>query len=159
MLKNIMPNRTACFFEPESLAAQTSIADEDFVLTKFLTTSSSCNDLLRPEALDGYDKIILLIRDPRDILVSTFMYSIYDTAIVRDLERFGQFMTLLKVKEKKPGALSMKRLLDIQAQINDSGPTEIIEFVQSGLGMSSMVVDRFDRVFGLKYMKIWLMGS
>jgi hypothetical protein len=151
MLKNVMPAHTACFFEPKSLADVTTDTRQDFSLTKFLVTSAAFNELLRPEALDNYDKVVLLIRDPRDLLVSTFMYSIYDMYILQDLALFGQFMTLLKVKEKKPRSLSMKKLLEIQAQINDSGPTETLEFVKAGLGMSSMLVDRFDKLFTIKY--------
>lgn len=152
MIKKVMPDDTACFFEPESHDDQTELLSHSSVLTKFLITGNSFGSLMKPEALARYDKTILLVRDPRDMLVSTFMYHIYENSITADLARFAAFMTLLRIKEEDPSAFSMKALIDLQAQINDSSPLEITEFVCNNIGLSSLILEKWaDKLILLKY--------
>ena len=59
--------------------------------------------------LDNYDKVIWLVRDPRDRLVSYILYYHYDN-LYENKEFFRQQLRLLDQKEQDPDSVSLVQL-------------------------------------------------
>ncbi|HLP80011.1 MAG TPA: glycosyltransferase [Acidobacteriota bacterium] len=57
-----------------------------------------------------FDKIILIIRDPRDRLISRVLFR---TQYITDADKFEEFMKLLAQKETKPSLIPMRKLAEL----------------------------------------------
>lgn len=67
---------------------------------------------VRVADFDRFDRRILLVRDPRDRLVSGLLYRSYNAAFVaRDCAAF-EFLDLLRAKEAEPGKVPVLRLIE-----------------------------------------------
>ena len=94
ILKSSLPDDAVCLFEPASCEPENASAIRDKnVLSKVLIQGGNGGSHYSPQACAFFDKRIFLQRDPRDILVSTLLYSSYHTAITSDFSMFAQFVT------------------------------------------------------------------
>lgn len=71
------------------------------------------NELSRPDEFDGFDKKILLVRDPRDNLVSRLLYEVYNNDFVKDEEKVRLFVECLERKRLDPPSVSVLELLQV----------------------------------------------
>jgi hypothetical protein len=79
-LKQAMPPETYCLFEP--LRYEAPAVDPTHVLTKVLIPHEKMVDF---DSFSEFDRKIMIVRDPRDILVSRVLYDIYnDATLCRD---------------------------------------------------------------------------
>ena len=100
-------------------------------------------------SLEAYDKVIWLVRDPRDRLISYILYRHYDHLYYDD--RFvRQQLLLLEKKEKDPESVA---LVDLEAHLNLPHPTLDSAFFwkdhQKWGALEALVAD--DRAFIFKY--------
>jgi hypothetical protein len=99
-----MPADTQVLFEPKAFVAVTA-------------RSVAAKVLLHPKhPMDHaffrqFDHVVLLVRDPRDLLISRALYRIFGArAILADPAKLGQYLELLRAKEADPRAVSMLRI-------------------------------------------------
>ena len=154
-IRAAMPGDTELLFEPHAhveLKAP-NVAAKVLLHPKFP---------LDPAFYRQFDKIILLVRDPRDILVSKGLYRIYGgNPLHADLPKLDQYVELLRAKERDPRSVPFMRILALFASLNGRGPNpdlgiarrlnDIVQFQQAFPGClvytyEAMVANRFDAV-------------
>ena len=64
-----------------------------------------------------FEKQILIVRDPRDRIVSRFLYGAYDSNFIERDDKVKAFLEILRQKECDPASISMKTLLQTFAQL------------------------------------------
>ena len=74
---------------------------------------------LDPAFYRQFDRIVLIVRDPRDILVSKGLYRVYGgTPLHADLPKLEQYVELLRAKERDPRSVPFMRILGLFASLN-----------------------------------------
>lgn len=123
-LMNSLPPDTICLFEPEArgalarlrvhLKAAVTGAPERGVLAKVLPFRPG-----RPVRLSdfaGFERQILLVRDPRDRLVSHLLYRVYNSRVWKDEAAAAQWVEALRRKEAEP-AMPLTELIATFARL------------------------------------------
>jgi len=106
-LQAALPAETRCLFEPRTLPSDS--AGLEHVLAKVLIGVGRTVDI---DSFDGFDRKILLTRDPRDTLVSRVLYDIYnEPALCADAADVDAFVGLVRRKEADPASVSMGELI------------------------------------------------
>lgn len=108
-VKTQMPPETRCVFEPNSSAELNYVTngDEDG-LAKIMFTSLSS----RKYNSNAFDKNLFIVRDPRDIVVSSLLYRFNRLSLINNEERFNRLLQLFKEKEENPSAHSLVHILN-----------------------------------------------
>ncbi|MDX6767238.1 MAG: hypothetical protein SFU85_10660 [Candidatus Methylacidiphilales bacterium] len=96
------------FFEP-SLEIQAAFPKQGRLLAKILIKNIDSQQAWG--GLATFNRRILLVRDPRDQLVSRMLYKIWDVPAFRDDVAMGRWLDLLRRKETSPGSISLLELL------------------------------------------------
>jgi hypothetical protein len=116
-LQKALPPTTWCMFEPHEIDPSALDAAPE-VLAKIVTGMPYFSD---PARLRAFDKKILIVRDPRDNLVSRLLYRPCGTAdIRRDEAKVAAFVDALRAKEADPRSVSMQALFELTFRL--SGP-------------------------------------
>jgi len=84
---------------------------EDNVVSKSLFYQQTFKKKSLNSIADKYDKRILIIRDPRDVLISIFFY-VWNKQHSPDKEKFYEALELVKKKEANPDSVSFKELME-----------------------------------------------
>jgi hypothetical protein len=71
---------------------------------------------------DGFDRQILIVRDPRDLLVSALLYESFHASFAEDEAAAAQFLDLLKRKEADPRGVPLLHLVSTFEALH--GPAE-----------------------------------
>ncbi len=118
-LKNSLPADTICLFEPRSFEPEMlrNGGSRSFlrrkhqpnVLAKVLPFR--LRDPAAAETFSQFEKQILIVRDPRDRLISRLLYGLYDSEIVTHEDKVRTIVELLQSKETNPRSISVKTLL------------------------------------------------
>lgn len=126
-IRNSLPPDAVCLFEPRAfdpravksrpLARLLRGGREPDVLAKVLPFRPS--GAADAASFDGFDKQILLVRDPRDRVVSRTLYVAYHSAFYHRDAALAAFLGLLKEKEADPRAVPLTELLQTFARLND----------------------------------------
>lgn len=130
-IKEVLPAESICLFEPENRNLQLPEIITSPVLVKSFVPFS--------KAYDHFNKKILIIRDPRDRIISQMLYRPYNIMLDKFItneemyERMLQEMLkLLHQKEKDPGSVSVK---DIRILLNleplDNLNEKLMEYYQN----------------------------
>jgi hypothetical protein len=111
-VKKAMPEGAKGMFEPLDLRqAALEMANEKNGLVKYLIKPWNEElDLKYYDVADVFDKIIILHRDPRDFMISAFLYSYYEAFTGRDIFAMSQTLFLLKAKEENPKKFSFLKM-------------------------------------------------
>jgi hypothetical protein len=116
-LQEALPPTTWCLFEPPALDRSALDASPD-VLAKILIGMPYVSD---PARVRAFDKKILIVRDPRDNLVSRLLYRPCGEAEIRENEaKVSAFIDALRSKEADPRSISMQALFELTFRL--SGP-------------------------------------
>lgn len=95
------PADTRLIFEPHGPVA----IREDHALAKVLLNP---RDELGEAFYNSFDHTILIIRDPRDLVVSKALYRIYNVpAVAKDQGKLSRYLDLLRAKERDPRSVSL----------------------------------------------------
>jgi hypothetical protein len=118
-IRNSLPADTICHFEPSHYTLRDRALDRlravrrgriaRDVVAKVLPWDSKP---VRVADFDRFERKIILVRDPRDRLVSHLLYKSYNARFVRDSAAAVQFLTLLRRKEADPRSVPMVRLFE-----------------------------------------------
>lgn len=122
-LKNSLPSDTICLFEPRSFAPKTGLLaslrrrrSQPHVLAKVLPFRPS--DPADVESFASFERQVLIVRDPRDRLISRLLYGIYDAEVVRHEDRIKTVIKTLEQKETNPRSIAVKTLIELFANAN-----------------------------------------
>lgn len=125
-VKNSLPPDTVCLFEPHSFDAR-AVKKKGI---KSLLTRRREPDVLakvlpfRPRApvdVDSFfhfERQILIVRDPRDRLISRLLYGVYHSDFCQYDDKVKAFLEVLEQKEKDPRSVPLKTLLKTFAGLN-----------------------------------------
>ncbi len=150
---------TALFFKVKRSLAETSISlfepkepTADFqapnVIVKMLIDRAR-DYSVQMDAFSGYDKKVLIVRDPRDQLVSSFLYNIRHSVICKEDRKLEIFLDKLKEKERDPQSVSLIQLFSLLTELegNAFDPTSLLNQIQLlgkvGLGFANQHPDYF----------------
>src|SRR5215210_8065320 len=116
LVKGALAPDAVCLFEPRAfdpralrprqLARLLGRVREPDVLAKVLPFRPS--EPADAASFSGFDKQILIVRDPRDRVVSRLLYGVYDSTFYRRDEELAAFVGLLKRKEAGPRSVSVR---------------------------------------------------
>jgi hypothetical protein len=125
-IRHALPADAVCLFEPRGfdprvvrtglLARLLAGRREPDVLAKVLPFRPS--EPADAESFDSFDKQILLVRDPRDRIVSRLLYVVYHSNFYRSDEPLRVFLNLLRRKEADPRSVTLRELLKTFAALN-----------------------------------------
>lgn len=131
-------------FEPGAIL-DSDLAHEN-VVAKMLTNSGTSEKeaiLANRDLERHFDKKVMIVRDPRDTVISWVLYSAgYHVIWEWEPQRITEYLNLLRRKEKNPRSVSMLSLLD-----GIVTPNELLG------GFGSAV--RFSRERGAGYFRVW----
>jgi len=109
-LKQALPETAWCLFEPPQFDAADLYRHPD-VLVKVVIGPPARFDYA---PFRGFDRKIMIVRDPRDNLVSRLLYHPCGTAAFREDEtKVAAFIKALRLKEADPGSMSVMALIDL----------------------------------------------
>jgi len=126
LLKNSLHRNTVCLFEPlrfdEKDIRRNKFKEllfgrrDENVLAKVLS--------FRPDypadtdSFASFDKQVLIVRDPRDRLISRLLYGVHASNFCDQPDRAQSFISVLKRKEADPASISIMTLLETFATLN-----------------------------------------
>ena len=96
------------------------------VCSKVLLHQARGREYYGPENSDFFSRKIMLVRDPRDVLVSLFLYLFYHSTVFTDFGSFARLMAALKAKEADPQSISFLDLIRLRDRLENNrfpGPT------------------------------------
>lgn len=68
--------------------------------------------LVRVADFDRFERKVLIVRDPRDNLISRLLYALYNFDVCAEPDRVSPFVRLLKTKEGNPASVTVLELFD-----------------------------------------------
>jgi hypothetical protein len=111
-IKNALPVNSICLFEPEDAVARFPGQNVEAILVKCFINFA--------EVYSQFNKKILIVRDPRDQVISQMLYrpfNIVTKKLITPDERMNnvldKLLYLLREKEKHPGTISVKSLREL----------------------------------------------
>ena len=107
-IKLELPAGTATSFEPKNKAELDYLLSEkrDAVLTKIMFTR--LNDI--EFDVNNFDKTIVIVRDPRDYLVSSLLYKFDDPTVSKNKDKLSSLICLFEKKQANPSEVSFTEL-------------------------------------------------
>jgi hypothetical protein len=129
-LKKALPRDTKCIFEPRKYDASMDLpADNVLVKTliwrkqiRSLKNKSWSENQLDHSQFQHFDKKILIVRDPRDRMISALLYSVWGATLIRDERKFQEYLSILEEKEKFPEKVAVTEIFKSRRALN--GPDE-----------------------------------
>jgi hypothetical protein len=109
-LKQALPRKYTCLFEPRSYTVD---GRDGCVLAKVLVNPS-----VKLDDFDAFHKKILIVRDPRDNLVSRLLYAVYDQKFFADDDKVRSFIERLEEKQRDPARLPLLELLKVLSDLS-----------------------------------------
>ncbi len=108
-IKDSLVSGTIGVFEPKSNNdIQQKVAQHKPLIAKIVLTYTPDYKFLQQ-----FDRIILIARDPRDILISSLLYhGAYHSVYNRSREEIQKVFELLQKKEENPSAISIRQIWD-----------------------------------------------
>jgi hypothetical protein len=107
-IKLELPLDTVTSFEPKNKSELSYVLTEkrDNALTKIMFTKLNDVDF----RVEEFDKTVVIVRDPRDYLVSSLLYKFDDPKICKSNEKLKYLISLFKVKQERPDQISFTKL-------------------------------------------------
>ena len=94
-------------FEPLEMTTD-DLTPDSLVIKKLLLNWKRAERKL----LDRFDKRVLIVRDPRDRLISQLLYDAYNKAELLDAEQREKWLYLLRRKSRNPNGISLMHLIN-----------------------------------------------
>jgi len=118
-IKQALPETTWCLYEPPRFEPSDPSAAAG-VLAKILISGNGDFDYA---SFRGFDKAILVVRDPRDHLVSRLLYrACSDAKFRQDNVKVAGFVAAIRDKEANPRSISILDLLDRYNNLSGEKP-------------------------------------
>jgi hypothetical protein len=120
-IKHSLASDVVCLFEPDKFAPERPISVHRTVLAKVVITP-----WLDIDSFCGFEKKILIVRDPRDTLVSMLLYVIRDTGIPFDARKSRAFVQVLRRKERDSSSVTVLEIAQLLQEL--SSQFSFVEF-------------------------------
>jgi hypothetical protein len=147
-IKNSMPEGVLGYFEPREFRVFDDVqGTSQPLIAKVLTPLP---ETLRPHLQDFFSHRVLIVRDPRDVLVSSLLYNTAYTYLWRyPTDRIVEALQLLRRKERCSGEVSM---LDLFSRLRDDFEINAFAaFCTRMLGAAAALAEPEYRFFTLTY--------
>ncbi len=142
-VKSTLPFAASCFEPPDLQAALEPARRLYFV--KHLIRLNEPEPLV--DLLQDFDRRVLLVRDPRDRLISSQLYHLYHAAFVDDPARRAALLALLEAKERAPAQISFRQICQ---EIRALGGTDFL----TGLHVAAQQFDSFLQQWGGQFHQV-----
>jgi hypothetical protein len=126
---NSLPRGTISLFEPSGYGRREALHKRLQALRRGLLLPDTVAKVLpwgRTEVdlrdFDSFDRQILIVRDPRDLLVSALLYESFHASFAEDDMAAARFLDLLRRKEADPGSVPLLHLVSVFETLH--GPAE-----------------------------------
>lgn len=103
------------FFEPVDLDIVRPSDPGHALVAKVLLEKTRMESMDR--LVDGFDKRVFLVRDPRDVLISRLLYKIRDMDVIFEESKLGIFLDALRCKEQHPSSRGVIELYEMLAEL------------------------------------------
>lgn len=133
LIVNSMDKKPRILFEP-SVCPSDVVSETKDVVAKVLIGGN-----LNIPSFAHFEKKITIIRDPRDRIVSSLLYSQYDANYLKNNARVDVVRKCLEKKETNPGEVSLTKILDTIGNATDL-PNKSLRFQKS----IAVLLDSFD---------------
>lgn len=145
-VKDSLSNNHQGFFEPKDLeSCEVALQSNVDVVAKIVLIQEFSETTQK--ILSQFNKNLLIIRDPRDTLISSLLYEGgYHSAWKKSVDEIADLINILKQKEEDPSSISVVKLWDLIAK--DSLP--IAEFVRR-LNLTITFLQQFPDSFVVRY--------
>ena len=137
-IRNSLPAGTITLFEPKAYTISGRIMGRARALWRRNLTPDVLAKVLPWEKgpvrlgdFERFDRQILIVRDPRDRIVSGLLYRSFNARFVRGEAAALEWLRLLRRKESEPGSISMLELV------------EAFDAMERAAGVQSHWVDRY----------------
>lgn len=161
-IKNSLPGTADILFEPMEYNLHNEKTDV-FTLAKILfwgpgifafeTEQEQLRHKVKYTDFDRFDKKILIVRDPRDRLISQLLYSVRESKFYHDEYRLKEIHDILKQKEVRPGSVSVLDIVKKRLKL-ENGKADIDKWrklFQEYSDFSMEFHDRHPDYFVFKY--------
>lgn len=116
---NSLPAGTIALFEPKSYTLRDRIMGRVRALRRRNVAPDLLAKVLPWEVgpvsvvdFEGFGRQILIVRDPRDRIVSELLYRSYNAQFIRGEAEALEWLRLLRLKEADPGSISLVQLIE-----------------------------------------------
>jgi hypothetical protein len=116
-LKQTLLRKYTCLFEPQSY---TAAGRDGCVLAKVLIDPA-----VKVDDFETFHKKILIVRDPRDNLVSRLLYAVYNLKFFADDNKVRFFVRHLEQKQRKPSSVPLLELLKVLSDVSGEDMLEL----------------------------------
>ncbi len=126
-IKNSLSPDTVCLFEPTSFDPRglkgkapgwlRSRRREPNVLAKVLPFRPHQN--IETGSFAQFERQILIVRDPRDRIISRFLYGVFDSNFFGHDDPVNRLLDLLRKKELDPNSVTLRTLLETFAELDE----------------------------------------
>ncbi len=131
-------------FEPDDLS-QCDLAPENLVAKKLLG-SWGASEI---DSLDRFDRVVFIVRDPRDRLISHLLYDAYNRADRLDERQRNRWLGALERKSADPPHLPLIRMMDIWWQLTKANLLHV--YMRSMQRTNEFGRQHGDRVHVMRY--------
>jgi TPR repeat protein len=107
-IKKELPANTVTSFEPKTLRELNYVinSQQDNALTKIMFGRLSEINF----KCESFDKVIIIVRDPRDYLISSLLYKFDNPNLAKNEDKFNQILELFRRKQSNPKSISLTEL-------------------------------------------------
>ncbi len=161
-IKNSLPPDTVCLFEPRSFDPRAvkkktikslfARRHEPDVLAKVLPFRPGAP--ADAESFFHFERQILIVRDPRDRLISRLLYGVWHSGLCHNDSKLKTFIEMLRQKEIDPGSVSVRNLLAAFTELSGeafSFPTWAADYWRHSIRKPLDFYDTHGSVFLFKY--------
>jgi hypothetical protein len=127
-----LPSSYIGLFEPVHLES-----DNHDVVAKILIGDPANTT---PEEFESFDKTILIVRDPRDTLVSYINYLPYNLQFYKDTKKRAAYLKLLQAKHENPLSIPLNKLIKFLSK--ESG-IDLVDRVTTGHNYVVKYADKY----------------
>jgi hypothetical protein len=116
-IKDAMDEKTITFFEPDKDEFRTALKSRSKKLLVKLSLIDREQYKNLAEDLNHFDKKIMIVRDPRDILISNLLYWVRWMRFSKDEALLKVFLDKVEQKEKDPSSVSLLELYELRDKL------------------------------------------
>ncbi|MBI2378088.1 MAG: hypothetical protein HYV07_29065 [Deltaproteobacteria bacterium] len=142
-IKKSLRNEPTCFFEPKSWGSPPESGGD--VLTKILLLPTT--DV---PSFDVFEKKVLIVRDPRDRLISVLLYSTIHATFLFDEVRMREWIDLIAKKQSAPRSIGVLDLFQAKCRLQSGRKDHLVELLRNELRFSTFAKEHPD-YFPLRY--------
>lgn len=102
------------FFEPRRWPPEPSVRREGSALAKVLIGPQSYADY---GSFAEFDKVILIVRDPRDTLISRLLYNLYEFPVATTEAEITAYADLVRRKVENPESIPLRELVALMLRL------------------------------------------